>query len=99
MIHWLDLNQGGSTIPEVSYYISQSKVAMESTNWLPLIDHKRCTNCGHCVNVCPTHALDRVENKIKVFHPKACNYCGQCELVCPVSTIVLPYQIELKGSS
>ena len=76
-----------------------SEVVMENTNWLLLIDLKRCTNCGLCVNACPTHALDHAEDKVKVVDPEVCNYCGQCELVCPVSAIVLPYQIVLKKSS
>jgi ferredoxin len=68
---------------------------MENTKWLPLIDHKQCINCGICLDVCPTHALGHIEDKIEIVDPDACNYCGRCESECPVNAIALPYQIVL----
>jgi Pyruvate/2-oxoacid:ferredoxin oxidoreductase delta subunit len=73
--------------------ITPGEAAKENTQWLPLVDYQHCTNCGICLNVCPTHALGRIEDKIGTVRPDACNYCGQCEAQCPENAIVLPYQI------
>ena len=75
------------------------QVAMENTRWLPLIDGRRCTNCGRCVEICPTQALGLVDGKAALARPEQCDYCGQCELVCPESAIVLPYEIVVLDSA
>lgn len=68
---------------------------MAQTVWLPLIDEKRCSDCGLCVVACPAHALACSPSKAKVVNPDACTYCGQCELVCPEHAIQVPFQIVL----
>ncbi len=72
---------------------------MEQTNWHPLIDYSRCTDCGECILVCPTHALGTVDGRVDVVDPDACNYCGKCESICPVNAIDLPYQVVLEAAS
>jgi formate hydrogenlyase subunit 6/NADH:ubiquinone oxidoreductase subunit I len=50
------------------------------------------------VELCPTHALDQVEDKAFLRYPDLCNYCTLCEDVCPESAIALPFLIVLASS-
>lgn len=72
---------------------------MSANNWLPQINHKRCTGCGECVTQCPTGALDQQDGKAIVAHPEACTYCTLCEDICPVQAISLPFLICFESSS
>ncbi len=62
---------------------------------LPSIDQKLCTGCRHCVDICPTHALDQTNDKAYLRYPDLCTYCTACEDVCPVNAISLPFLILL----
>jgi len=61
--------------------------------WVPLINRKRCTACGHCAAGCPTGALGLVEGQAVIVQPELCTYCGVCEEICPNGAIELPYEI------
>jgi ferredoxin len=48
-------------------------------------DEDKCTQCGHCVIVCPTGAL-RIEDRARqevVFDADRCIACGLCVPACP----------------
>ncbi|MCO6451816.1 MAG: 4Fe-4S binding protein [Caldilineales bacterium] len=60
---------------------------------LPEIDPRLCTGCGCCVNLCPTWALELVDEKAVLSHPNACTYCTVCEDICPEDAISLPFLI------
>ncbi len=77
----------------------QGESAMENTTWSPHLDATRCTNCGECVLVCPTHVFGTRGDRVTVIDPDACTYCGLCEPACPVNAIDLPYQIVLEEES
>ncbi len=55
----------------------------EKFRGLPLIDVKKCTNCGECKNICPTNAI---EESLYIDLGK-CIFCGECERVCSMGTI------------
>jgi formate hydrogenlyase subunit 6/NADH:ubiquinone oxidoreductase subunit I len=55
-------------------------------------DSEKCTACGACVNMCPSHAIDLVEEngKFKIFyHLWKCSFCGTCQQVCPEDAVTL----------
>jgi len=60
---------------------------------LPTIDQERCTGCHRCVDICPTRALDQINDKAVLRYPDLCTYCTACEDVCPVDAISLPFCI------
>ncbi|HMF32955.1 MAG TPA: phosphoadenosine phosphosulfate reductase family protein, partial [Candidatus Lokiarchaeia archaeon] len=41
-----------------------------------------CTRCGVCAQVCPTKALQMIQDQ-HVFDRETCIHCGQCTLLCP----------------
>jgi len=61
---------------------------------LPIIDSKKCTVCGVCVDICPELALEVEDGQISLASPKACTYCGACEENCPVGAVRLEYVIR-----
>ncbi len=47
-----------------------------------------CQGCGHCVQICPNHAL-RLENGKAVVDPEKCILCGYCSPGCPMFALRL----------
>jgi ferredoxin len=64
-----------------------------NTQWMPQIDHEKCTGCSDCVAICPTDALGMQGDKAMLVRPDLCTYCTACEDVCPVGAIELPFLI------
>jgi MinD superfamily P-loop ATPase len=68
------------------------EVKKVATNELPIIDLKKCTGCGKCVQACAFNAL-RLAPLARGKFPKPvlnrffCEGCGACEAVCPVRAI------------
>ena len=45
---------------------------------------KRCTQCGACINVCPTDALSiNIETREVTYNANRCIACELCVPVCP----------------
>jgi Pyruvate/2-oxoacid:ferredoxin oxidoreductase delta subunit len=59
--------------------------------WYPVLDKKRCTNCGKCHDFClfGVYALDK--KVVKVIQPQNCkNGCPACARVCPSKAVIFP---------
>jgi len=54
---------------------------------------ERCTDCGCCIEVCPSDALAREGGAVILAHPEDCGGCGQCELICPEDAIEVSFSI------
>ena len=56
------------------------------------IARRQCTDCGACIDVCPT-GVYQIENnghrKVVVQHPESCEDCRACVLQCPAGAISL----------
>jgi len=63
------------------------KIIPVTTSARPVIDHKKCTKCGKCVNTCQFSALS-LSKKVKL-NPFLCEGCGACEVICPAGAIKL----------
>lgn len=52
-----------------------------------ICERSNCTGCGSCFNICPTSAIEMVENEQGFIEPrideKKCINCGLCKNKCP----------------
>ncbi|RLI96255.1 MAG: ferredoxin [Candidatus Aenigmatarchaeota archaeon] len=55
----------------------------------PVVDKKKCTGCGTCVNVCPVNVFELKDGKSNVVRPEECIGCKACENSCPAQAIVV----------
>lgn len=52
----------------------------------------RCTECGACVTICPTHALAMdPDTRHVIFDPDKCIACELCVPVCPPRAMETPF--------
>jgi ferredoxin len=61
------------------------------------VDEEGCTACGTCVSVCPTGAIEIVqegENRVLSFRPSACTNCSLCRDACIEE--VIDYSAEIR---
>lgn len=49
-----------------------------------MIDKKKCTGCGECVEVCPMHVMVKAENSPVT---SKCIACGICAKACPMGIL------------
>jgi NAD-dependent dihydropyrimidine dehydrogenase PreA subunit len=59
--------------------------------WYPVLDKKKCTECGKCHDFC-LFGVYTVENKhVRVMQPQNCkNNCPACARMCPGKAIIFP---------
>lgn len=65
-------------------------IAVAVTSLVYKVDPSACTNCGLCIEVCPTEAISEMEVEgklVAVIDPSLCIGCGLCSEVCPVEAI------------
>ncbi|EKE03925.1 MAG: NADH ubiquinone oxidoreductase, 20 kDa subunit [uncultured bacterium] len=65
--------QGDQAIPDI-----KKAVINKQFRGLPLINQQNCTNCSHCISICPTNAISE-DNSIDLGK---CIFCGDCEREC-----------------
>jgi NAD-dependent dihydropyrimidine dehydrogenase PreA subunit len=55
---------------------------------IALLLDDRCTQCQHCVQVCPTNVFDlRTDAPPAIARPEACQTCFLCELYCQADAL------------
>ena len=62
-------------------------VVREVRSFKPLVDEEACTECGRCVEYCPTHALVLIPGSGLMFVETLCEGCAACMHVCPERAI------------
>ena len=61
---------------------------------LPVIDLKRCTLCGMCVDTCPEDVLAINRDILLFAREEQCTMCADCETVCPEGAVACHYWIS-----
>ncbi|AKI96689.1 4Fe-4S binding protein [Kosmotoga pacifica] len=77
---------GVNNIEEIIGVAKDSNKEASFEKRTPVIDRKRCTLCGLCVDICPYFALS-IENNSVVVDTDECFGCGLCQSRCPVKAI------------
>ncbi len=65
---------------------------------LPHIDVMRCTGCGVCVTLCPTHAVEVRDGLAQIVRAVDCSFCDVCETYCPEEAIERPFVVTFAPS-
>ncbi|MBW2646452.1 MAG: electron transfer flavoprotein subunit alpha [Deltaproteobacteria bacterium] len=64
-----------------------------------LFDPEKCTGCGSCLDICPTDAIELIDEKA-VINEDECQLCGSCEAACETGAITIESEeSEEKGES
>ena len=53
----------------------------------PIVDEKKCTGEGTCVQVCPVNVFEIKNGKSVPVRAKDCIGCRACETSCPTKAI------------
>lgn len=53
---------------------------------VPVVDEKKCTNCGRCAEICAFRAIAVLPSTVMIFN-EMCHGCGACEYLCPQQAI------------
>jgi len=65
-------------------YIVSAGVRVESLSRSVTRDEERCTNCGACTSICPSHAFSvDLKTRRVAFDDSRCVACGLCIKACP----------------
>lgn len=62
----------------------------------PYLDKEKCTDCGECIERCPSGAIVRNPvTQLPGINYDACIFCALCEEVCPVGAAFMSTEFEL----
>ncbi|MDX2480500.1 MAG: 4Fe-4S binding protein [Desulfuromusa sp.] len=73
------------------------KERMQPTGSATSVDPAACTQCGKCIEVCPTQGMHMTENAAEA-DPDNCIWCMACERFCPENARTLIHE-KVKGSA
>jgi len=62
----------------------------------PVVDDKKCIDCGLCAAYCPDNAIAFKNGKRGKVNLDYCKGCGICSNVCPVKAIKMVEESKLK---
>jgi len=62
-------------------------------------DKDKCTGCKLCIKVCPSEAIEFIEEnkKIKIYLSR-CTFCSQCNDICPFKCLSMSNEFLLADS-
>jgi len=66
-----------------------SKEFIEAEGAVSIVDERKCTGCGTCIEVCPYGAIRKNESGIAEVVAAMCKGCGSCGATCPESAITV----------
>ena len=74
----------GGAIKNISMgFASRAQKQRMHSDYHPVLEQKKCTRCGICVNICPTKAASVSEPYYPEYDLKECIGCAQCIAMCP----------------
>jgi len=79
-------NVPGTKMTKFISYIT-GHLAYKFMKKVPILNKKRCAQCGQCAEVCPAEAIDFETDSFPEFLRKKCISCLCCMELCPESAI------------
>jgi ferredoxin len=73
--------------------MNQLEIASEQPWVIPMINRQRCSGCGWCAALCPTHAVEVLHQYAVIVRPTDCLFCAICETYCPLQAIERPFTV------
>jgi uncharacterized Fe-S center protein len=74
----------GGAIKNISMgFASRAQKQRMHSDYHPVLNKKKCTRCGVCVEICPTKAAAISETKYPQYDLGKCIGCAQCVSMCP----------------
>ena len=73
------------------------KAALKIVGHFPVPGHyeiKACTQCGQCVDVCPTEAIKKRDN-FYYIDAEECTFCQACVGECPEGVLFLHPEVDV----
>jgi hypothetical protein len=78
----------GGAIKNISMgFASRAQKQRMHSDYHPVLNKKKCTRCGVCVEICPTKAASITEPDYPDYDLKKCIGCAQCIAMCPESAL------------
>lgn len=73
-------------------YLKECGVKIQPLSRDVVRNEAKCTDCGACVPICPTQALE-VDPKTRkvIFHNKKCIACELCVKICPTRAMEIHF--------
>jgi ferredoxin len=80
----VELSGGQEEYDKGIKYLVKTGVRIQSLSQDVIRNDERCTHCGACVTICPTHAfvVDPITRQVR-FYDEKCVACGLCIKSCP----------------
>jgi L-aspartate semialdehyde sulfurtransferase ferredoxin len=73
-------------------YLKSSGVKIQPLGEDVVRNAAKCTDCGLCVPICPTKALETdVKTRQVVFHEEKCIACELCVKICPAHAMEINF--------
>ncbi|MFO7814384.1 MAG: 4Fe-4S binding protein [Halanaerobiales bacterium] len=66
---------------------------VQTTHYLPIINHEKCTECEECLEACPIGAISKKDDKITI-DKEVCLGCGVCVRSCQTGSLSLKRRKE-----
>lgn len=87
-----NLGMGGISCKAPCSEAERGRIHITENKRIEWVESK-CIRCMHCVDVCPHHAIDLIDNKI-VINDEKCTKCGRCTRVCEQKALFIPDKNE-----
>jgi len=74
-----------STKGEVAWASAETQFVLKTKEWRyrkPILDQKKCNNCGICSLFCPSGCIEEFDEHY-VVDMEYCKGCGICARLCP----------------
>jgi len=57
--------------------------------YIAVVNLKKCTGCGECINACPSKCFEISDDKCWAQQATDCIDCGNCPDICPEGALAV----------